>query len=378
MKAGAAPQSAAPTLRMTNEGSNEPILVVGAGPSGLAAALELARLGRPVRVIDRNPERSRLSKAIGVNPRTLELMEAAGVTERLLAAGRRLHAANLRSAGRLLARIELSRIPHRYNFMLALAQSETERILEERLLELGVAVELRCEAQELEQDEHSVVCTVTCPEGDLQITTPHLIGADGAHSTLRHALGLAYNGHTYPFDWQIVDVRLDGPFAEDELHLLLGADTLLLIVSPGADVFRLASNGPDPIALLPPDARVREEIWRSSFRISYRQVERYQEGRVFLAGDAAHVHSPVGARGMNLGIEDATLLARRIVAGTAEGYGAERHPIARRVIRQTHALTRIATARSPLARWLRDHILPHLLQNAAVQQRLARRIAGLA
>jgi 2-polyprenyl-6-methoxyphenol hydroxylase-like FAD-dependent oxidoreductase len=363
---------------MTAGNADEPLLVVGAGPTGLAAALELARLGRPVRVIDRNPERSRLSKAIGVNPRTLELMEEAGVTERLLAAGRRLHAANLRSRGRLLARIDLGRLPHRYNFMLALVQSETERILEERALELGVVVERLCEAQALEQQEDRVVCTVTCPDGDRQIAAPHLIGADGAHSTVRHALGLAYDGHTYPFDWQIVDVRLDGPFAEDELHLLLGADTLLLIVSPGPDVFRLASNGPDPVALLPPGARVREEIWRSSFRISYRQVARYQEGRVFLAGDAAHVHSPLGARGMNLGIEDATLLARRIVAGTPEGYGAERHPVARRVIRQTHALTRMATARAPLARWLRDHILPHLLRNAGIQQQLARRIAGLA
>jgi 2-polyprenyl-6-methoxyphenol hydroxylase-like FAD-dependent oxidoreductase len=359
-------------------GANEPILVVGAGPSGLAAALELARIGRPVRVIDRNPERSRLSKAIGVNPRTLELLEEAGVTERLLAAGRRLRAVNLRSAGRLLARIDLGLIPHRHNFILALAQSETERILEERLRELGVAVERLHEAKTLEQDADRTVCGVAAPEGDLQIAAPYLIGADGAHSTIRQALGLAFEGHTYPFDWQIVDVRLDGPLAEDELHLLLEADTLLLIVSPGPDVFRLASNGPDPIALLPSGTRAREEIWRSSFRISYRQVKRYQEGRVFLAGDAAHVHSPVGARGMNLGIEDATLLARHLAAGAPEGYGAERHPVGRRVIRQTDALTRMATARAPLARWLRDHILPHLLRNASIQRQLARRIAGLA
>jgi 2-polyprenyl-6-methoxyphenol hydroxylase-like FAD-dependent oxidoreductase len=274
--------------------------------------------------------------------------------------------------------VELSRLPHRYNFMLGLAQSETERILEERLLEVGVAVERLHEARALEQEEGRVVCDVAGPDGGARIETPYLIGADGAHSTVRHALGLAFDGHTYPFDWQIVDVRLDGPFAEDELHLLLGADTLLLMVSPGPDCFRLASNGPDPLALLPPGTRVREEIWRSTFKISYRQVERYQERRVFLAGDAAHIHSPLGARGMNLGIEDATILARRIIAGAPEGYGAERHPVGRRVIRQTHALTRMATTRTPLVRWLRDHVAAQLLRSAGAQQSLVRRIAGLA
>jgi 2-polyprenyl-6-methoxyphenol hydroxylase-like FAD-dependent oxidoreductase len=358
--------------------SDEPLLVVGAGPSGLAAALELARLGQAVRIIDRNPGRSRFSKAIGVNPRTLELMEEAGVTERLLAAGRRIHAINLRSPEGLLARVELSRLPHRYNFMLALAQSETERILEQRALELGVAVERLCEAKTLGQDDAHVVCAVAGPDGEFQIAAPYLIGADGAHSTLRHALGLAFDGQGYPFDWQIVDVRLDGPFAEDEAHLLLGPGTLLFMISPGPDCFRLASNGPDPAALLPAGTRVREEIWRSTFKISYRQVEHYQEGRVFLAGDAAHIHSPVGGRGMNLGIEDATVLARRIVAGAPDGYDAERRPVGRRVIRQTHALTRMVTARGPLERWLRDHIAPHLLQSASMQQALARRIAGLA
>jgi 2-polyprenyl-6-methoxyphenol hydroxylase-like FAD-dependent oxidoreductase len=124
---------------------------------------------------------------------------------------------------------------------------------------------------------------------------------------------------------------------------------------------------------------VREEVWRSAFRISYRQVDSYQVGRVFLAGDAAHVHSPVGARGMNLGIEDGTVLARRMIEGTLDGYSAERHPVGARVIRQTRALTSLVTARHPLARWARDQLFACVIgPNPWLQRALARRVLGLA
>jgi 2-polyprenyl-6-methoxyphenol hydroxylase-like FAD-dependent oxidoreductase len=148
-------------------------------------------------------------------------------------------------------------------------------------------------------------------------------------------------------------------------------------IEPG--LFRLVSNGPDPRDLLPPGASVRDEVWRSAFRISYRQVESYQQGRVFLAGDAAHLHSPVGARGMNLGIEDGTILARKLVEGGLASYSAERRPAGARVIRQTRALTRLVTAQSPLARWLRDQLFRQVIGRSTVVQRaLARRVLGIA
>jgi 2-polyprenyl-6-methoxyphenol hydroxylase-like FAD-dependent oxidoreductase len=148
-------------------------------------------------------------------------------------------------------------------------------------------------------------------------------------------------------------------------------------IEPG--LFRLVSNGPDPLDLLPAGAEVQAVPWRSSFKINYRQVESYRHGRVFLAGDAAHVHSPVGARGMNLGIEDGTILARKIVLGGLETYSAERHPVGARVIRQTRALTRLVTVKSPLARWLRDQLFARIIGPAApVQRVIARRVMGLA
>ncbi len=357
--------------------SERPVLVVGAGPTGLAAALELTRLGRPVRIIDQNPGRSQHSKAIGVNPRTLELLEAAGVTERLLAAGRRIRKANLWRADRLLATVDLTRLEHRYDFMLALAQSETERLLEESLAERGVRVERQSELLAFADAADQVRAQVRCNGSEQEIEAEHLIGADGAHSTARHTLGLEFRGATYPFPWQVIDVRMSGPLAEDEVHLQLGGSALLFMISAAAGTFRLASDGDDALRLLPEGGVVHEVLWRSSFRVSYRQVDRYQEGRVFLAGDAAHIHSPVGGRGMNLGIEDATILARKMIEGGLETYTAERHPVGARVIRQTHALTRLVTTRAPWARWLRDHLLPLALGLEPAQRQFRRRLAGL-
>jgi 2-polyprenyl-6-methoxyphenol hydroxylase-like FAD-dependent oxidoreductase len=356
-----------------------PVLVVGAGPTGLAAALELARNGRAVRIVDKYATRSQHSKAIGVNARTLELMEPSGVTERFLASGLRLRRFHFRSGDRLLATVELSRVRHRYNFMLALLQAETERILEQRLAEHGTMVEWSTECTGLEPASDRVRATLVANGESQTVEAPYLIGADGAHSTVRHALGLPFRGTIDPSEWWLVDVRMDWPFGMAELNLFARPAAVLGVIPIEPGLFRLVSNGPEPLNMLPSGASVHEEVWRSAFRISYRQVDTYQVGRVFLAGDAAHVHSPVGARGMNLGIEDGTVLARKMIEGTLDSYSAERHPFGARVIRQTRALTRLVTARNPLGRWLRDQLFAHVIGPIPwVQRALARRVLGLA
>jgi 2-polyprenyl-6-methoxyphenol hydroxylase-like FAD-dependent oxidoreductase len=356
-----------------------PVLVVGAGPTGLAAALELARRGQAVRIIDQSAARSQHSKAIGVNARTLELLEPSAATTRLLARGLRLRRVNFHSGERLLATIELSRAGHRYDFMLALLQAETERILEQALAEHGVAVEWSTAFVALEAGADRVLAQLAAAGVERSVEADWLIGADGAHSAVRHALGVPFEGTTDPVEWWLADVRMEWPFAPAEMHVFARPSAVLAVIPIEPGLFRLVSNGPDPLDLLPPGADVNEEVWRSAFRISYRQVESYRHGRVFLAGDAAHVHSPVGARGMNLGIEDGTLLARKLVEGGLESYSAERHLVGARVIRQTRMLTRLVTAHHPASRWLRDQLFRQVIgRSAGAQRALARRVLGLA
>jgi 2-polyprenyl-6-methoxyphenol hydroxylase-like FAD-dependent oxidoreductase len=356
-----------------------PILVVGAGPTGLAAALELARLGRPVRIVDKQATRSQRSKAIGVNARTLELLEASGATERLLATGLRIRALDFRNAERRLATIRLERVPHRYNFILALLQAQTERVLEERLAEHGVRIEWSTEFTGLKAAPDRVRAQLIGGGAEQAVEADYLIGADGAHSTVRHALGLPFRGETDPVEWRLVDVRMDWQPGAARVNVVARPAAVLAVIPIEPGLFRLVSNGPEPRELLPAGPAVRAEVWRSAFRISYRQVDDYRVGRVFLAGDAAHVHSPVGARGMNLGIEDGTILARKMAEGEIETYAAERHPVGARVIRQTRALTRLVTVRHPLGRFLRDQMFAQVIDRSAwLQRALARRAMGLA
>jgi 2-polyprenyl-6-methoxyphenol hydroxylase-like FAD-dependent oxidoreductase len=364
---------------MAVPGHELPVLVIGAGPTGLAAALELARRGQRVRIVDKNPARSQHSKAIGVNARTLELMEPSGVSERLLATGLRIRRFNFRSAERPLATIDLGRVKHRYDFMLALLQAETERLLEQSLAEHGTRVEWSTEFTDLEDASERVRATLAAHGQERIVEARYLIGADGAHSAVLHALGVPLRGTTDASPWWLVDVRMDWVFGTAEVNVFARPAAVLAVIPIEPGLFRLVSNGPDPLDLLPGGSSVREEVWRSAFRISYRQVDSYQVGRVFLAGDAAHVHSPVGARGMNLGIEDGTVLARKMIDGTLDGYSAERHPVGARVIRQTRALTSLVTARHPLARWARDQLFAHVIgPNPWLQRALARRVLGLA
>ena len=226
------------------------VLVVGAGPTGLAAALELARQGRPVRIVDRKPGRSQHSKAIGVNARTLELLEPSGVTERLLATGLRVRRLNFRNADRLLATIELAHVHPRYDFMLTLLQAETERLLEQRLAEAGTSVEWSSEFKALEADADRVRAQLIAGGREQTVEADWLIGADGAHSAVRHALGPAFEGETDPSEWWLADVRMSWPFGAAEVDVFARPGAVLAVIPIELGLFRLVSNGPDPLTLL--------------------------------------------------------------------------------------------------------------------------------
>ena len=354
-----------------------PVLVVGAGPVGLSAAINLARSNFPVRIVEARSEPSTYSKAIGINARTLELLEPAGVTERLLDVGLKIPRIIFQTPDRVLFAVEFSEVAHRYNFMVGLPQSETERILEQRLNELDVRVERNVTLERVDQRPESVIGYLANGGREEVVEASYVIGSDGAHSTVRKQLGVGFPGHRMRGDWSLADVKMDTPLQSDAANVVFGNDGMLFAISFKPGVYRVASNRPNVIERLPEGSVVHEVLWESDFSVSHRLAERYAVGRVFLAGDAAHVHSPLGARGMNLGIEDAATLVHAMSRGNLEQYGRARSAVSKRVVRMVRTQTRLATSGSRLARFARAHVLPRVLRIGAVHQRLAERMLGL-
>ncbi len=352
--------------------------MVGAGPVGLAAALELDRLGAAVRLIDKSADRSSLSKAVGVNARTLELLEPAGVTHRLLDAGLKVPVINLRFDGELLAAVDFSKMQHRHNYLLSLPQSDTERIMADALAERGIPVERATKLNSFEQHDAGIAAMLSTLGTASTHPADYLLGCDGAHSTVRGALGLGFGGERYPDSWSLADIRMDWSLGHGEGNLIMRADgQVLFVISLPDGGFRAISNTENVLDLLPVGASVTEILWQTSFEVSLRQVRSYGGGRVFLAGDAAHIHSPAGGRGMNLGIEDSTILARRMVKGGLETYSRDRHRVGAQVVRESDAQFRMAAVRNSALRPVRNFLVRHVLGSDIVKKSFRHRMAGL-
>ena len=353
---------------MAAEQKDRSILIVGAGPAGLTAAIELTRRGFAPRIIDKNAAPVVESRALGVNPRTLAILEPAELTARMIAAGRPIRSAYLRSATRQLVHLDLSRLPKPYDFMLVLPQSETERLMGERLAELGRRVERATTLLSLAQVEGKITVELQGADGTKWTETPELvIGADGAHSAVRHAIGQEFTGAAYEHQWGLADATIETELPLDGITVFDLAPDLFALFPIEDKRVRLLSERADVLDHLPPGIAVREVHWTTPFRISHRLVERYQSGAVFLVGDAAHIHSPFGARGMNLGIEDAAWLAWLIDEGKTAGYTAARRPVAQQVIKTVDPATRFMALDGVLAKLVRRHIVPHVFSLGFVQ-----------
>ncbi len=341
------------------------VLIIGAGPTGLAAALFCQARGHEVRIVDKRVERSPHSKAFGVNPRTLELLEETGATERFLANGRRMSAVNLWAGERHVVRNDLSPVAHRYNFLLAQSQADSERILEEQLARRGVVVERGVSLHAVEVAEDRVVASLAGSR-DERAEAEVLLGADGSNSRVREHLGIAFEGEGAAEPWRLHDVELDaGALANDEAHVIMLRDGAMFLVRIGGDVWRVLGNVPDLLARLPAGVRAGAVHWSSDFGIAHKAAAAFSHrDRVFLAGDAAHIHAGLGARGMNLGIEDAFVFADRITAGQRSRYSAERRQVVLPLMRRIERLTGVMRGRSlpaRAARWVIPAVGPALL-----------------
>ncbi len=353
--------------------ANPEILIVGAGPVGLTAALELTRRGLPVRIIDDGPGPHTTSRAVAINPRTLDLLTPSGLTPKLLNAGIRLRALNIHLSNGRDIRVEMRAVDYRYDFILALPQSDTERLMIETL---STPVEWNTKLVGLKSPKRPVITLVR--DGATETVTPRIvIGADGARSPVRHALGIGFDGKSYPHEWSLADIEAESPYAPNELHMFDLAPYVVACIPLKAGITRVISNHSNVMERLPPRMTARATLWQSQFRIDHRIVETYQKGHIFLAGDAAHIHSPVGGRGMNLGIEDAAWLAYLIERGETDRYTEQRKPAARSVIRQTDFATRFLSSDSWIVRQMRQIVFPMVGASPQLQGRILRGLMGL-
>ncbi|MFF9788042.1 FAD-dependent monooxygenase [Streptomyces nigrescens] len=380
------------------EARDTDVIVVGAGPTGLLLAGDLAEAGLGVTLLERRPaEISNLTRALVVHARTLEQLDARGLADELVAGGHPL--TGLRLFGR--ATIDPTRLRTRFPFVLVTPQFEVERLLERRARRAGVTFRHGSEVLGLDQDADGVTVRFRTTEGLGAVRAAHVVGTDGVRSTIREAIGLPFPGKSVIRSLVLADVRLA---QEPDSPLMVNAngDAFALIASFGGGLYRVIgwnrhrqADDDAPADLdeireltrlaLGSDYGMHDARWVSRFHSDERQVPTYRVGRVFLAGDAAHVHSPAGAMGMNTGLQDAANLSWKLAAvlqghapdSLLDSYQTERHPVGKQALRSSGALIRVALLPTGPGRAVRTLATQVVNRLGPLSRRAIRTISGI-
>ncbi len=375
--------------------NNTDVLVVGAGPTGLTTAAALIAHGVRAVVVDKLPEGQNTSRAAAVNARTLEVLEDLDVARRMVKAGLIAPRFTMREGPRVLIPVDFSQLPTKHPYTLMLSQADTERLLLERLHELGGEVIRPKTLSRIIQDGDGV--TATFDDGET-LRAGYVVGTDGMHSTVREQAGIGFAGGEFAESFALADVRLTGDAPRDEVILFYADEGLTVLAPLPDDIFRIvapAADAPkvpspafvqsllDNRAFGPGRLEVTDLVWGTRFHIHHRVADRYRVGRVLLAGDAAHVHSPAGGQGMNLGITDAIALAdalAEVLHGSSDtaldAYATAQRRRAEQVLKLTGRLTRIATLPRPL-RPIRNSAMRLAARVPTLRRQIALQLSGL-
>src|SRR5215210_6474545 len=368
--------------------SHAQVLIVGAGPTGLVLALWLARLGVRVRLIDKTAEPGTTSRALGVQARTLEFYHQLGLSREVVDQGLEFAVANLWARGKKAARVDFGHFGQGispFPYMLIFPQDEHERFLIAHLSNEGVAVERQSDLLGIEDDGARVLARLRGPDGTEEVCeAEYLAGCDGARSSVREALGIGFPGGTYAHLFYVADAEGRGPVVNGELHVALDDnDFLAAFPMKGSGQARLIGtveiSGDQHEALSWGDVSktvlerlsvdVERVNWFSTYHVHHRVAASFRQGRAFLLGDAAHMHSPVGAQGMNTGMGDAVNLAWKLAAVLQErasasllgSYEPERIAFARRLVATIDRIFTAVTSPGRVARLIRVEVVPRLL-----------------
>jgi 2-polyprenyl-6-methoxyphenol hydroxylase-like FAD-dependent oxidoreductase len=379
------------------------ILIVGAGPVGLFLANECARRGLRYRLVEANPTQSEHSKALAIFPRTLEILDMAGLVAPFLEKANRVTSVAVVAHGRALAHMRFTPEESPYRFVAMVPQDVSERLLVEELKRRGGAVEYETKFLSAVQQEDHVSATLE-QKGEqkgrpVEITAAFIVGCDGAHSTVRHLLNLPFEGAEYPDSFVLADIETNQALPADQLQLCPSEFGPVAIFPMSATRRRVVATIENAEGEAPSLGLVRQILaerapagiearalhWSSYFRIHHRHVAQMRVGRMFIAGDAAHIHSPFGGQGMNTGLHDVWNLVWKLDLflhghgneALLESYTAERRPVIKNVIETTHLLTKALGTPSKLAQVLRDAVIPMVSHLAPFQHAFVQRLSEL-
>ncbi len=375
------------------------VLIIGAGPTGMALSIALHQAGIDHVIVDKLAEGQNTSRAAVVHAQTLVSLERLGVAERMVELGLKLDRFAIRDRGRALLDLRFKGLPSAHPYLLMLPQNLTEKVLGERIVELGGSIQRGAVATSIVSYPDRVDVTVEENGRTATVGARYVVGADGMHSLVREAAGIGFTGAAYDGSFILADVHLDWPLA-DEVSLFFSPAGLVVVAPLPDGAFRIVATMQEAppsadIALVQslldkrgPDhsgAVVRDVIWSSRFRLHHRIADSYRAGRLLLIGDAAHVHSPAGGQGMNTGLGDAVVLGE-LVADVLNGrrdeadldlYERLRRPAAQQVLGLAGRLTRMATARNPLARLARNTLLSTVNRIPSARRRIAMALSGI-
>lgn len=383
--------------------NNLPVLIVGAGPTGLLMACELARRGISFRIIDKKPERTLTSNATVIQTRTIELFDEMGLSDSFLKKGHRCKAMNIYTEGKLLVQLPFNHTQNKslYPFVLTLAQSKTEKILIDYLDKFELHVERPVELLDLEQEINKNMINVTLRSADNKIENLQcdwLIACDGANSTVREKCQAYFPGKDLTEQFVVADAHMDSFLHIDEIQVFLAKGTLLAVFPMGSHKYRIGAN----LYLGYPrkfytEKEVKEIVieracgnynvqsvsWISPFWIHSKLINKLRYSSVFFAGDAAHIHSPAGGQGMNIGLQDAYNLAWKlalVIQGKAnssllDSYQAERYPIVAGIVKRTEQFTKIAISDNYLMLMFRNFIGQILQRQESLLRRISMKIS---
>jgi 2-polyprenyl-6-methoxyphenol hydroxylase-like FAD-dependent oxidoreductase len=384
---------------MRNSTTDTDVLIVGAGPVGLFLANECARRGLRWRLIEAHSRQSIHSKALAIFPRTLEIFDMAGLAAPFLEAANRVTSVAIMLPERTLARIPFTPEESPYPFIAMVPQNVTEQILAEELRRKGGCIEYETTFVAAEQDDEAVNVTIASQGTTRQLRASFVVGCDGAHSAVRQSLNLPFAGGEYEASFMLADIEMNDILPSDQLQLCPSEFGPLAIFPMSASRRRIVATidrpeGETPSLDLvqnilhqraPRGFEARSLHWSSYFRIHHRNVKQMRVGRIFLAGDAAHIHSPFGGQGMNTGLQDVWNLIWKLDLALhgrgherlLDSYSSERLPVIKQVIETTDFLTKALGTPNKLAQALRNSVIPVVSRLAPFQHTFVQRLSEL-